>query len=231
MKKYLIIFSALILIVFLFYAGKSTDFEKNIDSEKSKKNYSLKIEQVKSTVDKDKDGIDDYTEILLNARNQIGRVTKYNTSYYSSAYPPEDSGACSDVIWRAFKNTGYDFKKMLDEDIKKNQKNYSNIKTPDPNIDFRRVRNIRTFLEKNTKKLTNSVKPWDEKNLKQWQGGDIVTYDQIPGRLWHIAIVSDKRRKDGVPLIIHNYGGGVKEDDYLLNWPAKITGHYRFDLN
>ena len=36
-------------------------------------------------------------------------------------------------------------------------------------------------------------------NLYQWQAGDIVTYD-YPHE--HIAIVSDKRGKDGVPYIL-----------------------------
>jgi len=44
----------------------------------------------------------------------------------------------------------------------------------------------------------------------------------------HIAIVSDKRRPDGVPYIIHNSGPTPRESDDLLDWPSPITGHYRF---
>lgn len=187
---------------------------------------SLAVPQIISPTDKDNDGIDDYTDIVESARSQIGLVTKYDISYYSTAFPPEDSGACADIIWRTLKDAGYDFKSALDNDIAQNPSAYS-IETPDPNIDFRRVRNIRTYFDRNSTSLTTEVLPWDKTNLKQWQGGDFVTFDQIPGGLWHVAIVSDKRRKDGVPYLIHNYGSGVKESDYLETWPTEITGHYR----
>ncbi len=167
-------------------------------------------------------------DILKEARSQIGVITEYDTDYYQDAYPPENSGVCADVIWRALKQAGYDFKEMLDADMSSYPEDYPSDPIPDPNINFRRVRNIKVFLEKYAESLTTEVIPFDEENLKKWQGGDIVTFDQIEGGLWHVAIVSDERRDDGVPLIIHNYGYGVREDDYLLNWPTQITGHYRF---
>ncbi len=188
----------------------------------------LELARLNSSIDNDGDKVNDYIDIVENARAQIGVVTKYDTNYYSSAFPPADSGACADVIWRALLESGYDFKKMIDEDIVANSEIYP--AKGDSNIDFRRVRNIQVFLEKNTESLTTEVIPGDYENMYQWQGGDIVTFEQIPGGLWHVAIVSDERRKDGVPLIIHNYGYGVKEDDYLLNWPTKINGHYRWML-
>lgn len=165
--------------------------------------------------------------LVIGARSQIGVVTKYDTSYYSTAYPPADTGVCADVIWRAFQETGYDFKKMLDEDIRKNSSAYPQNSLTDENINFRRVQNIRTYLERHAQSLTTEVKPGDKKNLSEWQGGDIVTFAQIKGGLWHIAIISNKRQADGIPLLIHNYGRGVKEDNFLTNWPTKITGHFR----
>ena len=36
------------------------------------------------------------------ARAQIGVVTSYGTGYYAGGYPPEDSGACADVVVRSF---------------------------------------------------------------------------------------------------------------------------------
>ena len=101
----------------------------------------------------------------------------------------------------------------------------------DPNINFRRTQNIRTFLDRHATSLTTDVIPNDLDNLATWQGGDIVTFAQIPGRLWHIAIVSDKRRPDGVPYLIHNHGQGTIEDNYLTDWPAEISGHFRFELH
>lgn len=38
-------------------------------------------------------------------------------------------------------------------------------------------------------------------------------------------IVSDRKTKDGRPLVIHNIGGGAKEEDRLADFP--ITGVYR----
>jgi len=188
-------------------------------------------EKITNPVDKDSDGLDDYTDILEGARAQIGIVTEYDTSYYQDAYPPENSGVCADVIWRALEKAGYDFKDIIDEDMALYPEDYIQDPVPDTNINFRRVRNIKVFLDKYAENLTTEVIPWDKENLSEWQGGDIVSFDQIEGGLWHIAIVSDERRDDGVPLIIHNYGHGVKEDDYLLNWPTEITGHYRWSFD
>lgn len=62
-------------------------------------------------------------------------------------------------------------------------------------------------------------------NLQNWQAGDIVTFAQ-PNE--HIAVVSDKRRPDGVPYILHNPGPTTSETEQLLSWPSPITGHFRF---
>jgi len=189
----------------------------------------LKALQIVSKKDQDGDGVDDYTDILGSARAQIGVVTEYDTSYYQEGYPPENKGACSDVLWRALEDSGYDFKAMLDEDIQKNKSDYPQEPVLDSNINFRRVQNIRIFLDKNVESLTTEVIPNDFENLKEWQAGDIVTFDQIPGGLWHVAIVSDKRRRDGVPYLVHNHGYGVQENDYLIDWPAEISGHFRWN--
>ncbi len=188
------------------------------------------ITQIQSPQDQDADGINDFADIVQSARAQIGVVTEYDTSYYAEAYPPGNKGACADIMWRTLDDVGYDFKTMIDKDMANFPNDYRKDPIPDSNINFRRVENIRVFLNKYTEKLILEVIPSDEENLAQWQGGDIVTYAQIPGGLWHIGIVSDQRRPDGVPLLIHNYGRGVREDDYLLSWPTEITGHYRFVL-
>jgi hypothetical protein len=165
------------------------------------------------------------------ARIQIGTVTEYDTGYYKGGYPPEGRGACSDLVERALYSNGYDLKKNIDTDMKKNPRLYPG--TPDPNINFRRVVNVKIFLDRFAEKLPVCVT--DECFKKGvWQPGDIVTYDQIPGSLWHIAVVSDSSRplrensSIRVPLLIHNYGKGAVEDDLLLHWPAPISGHYRF---
>ena len=104
----------------------------------------------------------------------------------------------------------------MDEDIKNNLEDYD-ITTIDPNIDFRRVKNIKVFLDKYAQKLTN-----DAEEYEKWQGGDIVVYPN------HIAIVSDKRTKDGLNYIIHHDGGLKYEENALKE--KEIIGHYRFSL-
>lgn len=185
--------------------------------------YAMKVV---SALDADHDGVDDYTDIVENARRQIGVVKSYDTSYYSGGYPPDNTGACSDVLWRALEGTGYDFKAMLDTDMTENQDAYPT--KFDTNINFRRTQNILPYLERHAQSFTTKVIPNNLDNLKEWQGGDIVTFAQIPGGLWHVAIVSDKRQRNGVPYLIHNHGQGTVEDKLLTWWPTAITGHFRF---
>lgn len=39
----------------------------------------------------------------------------------------------------------------------------------------------------------------------------------------HIGIISDRRRTDEVPLVIHNEGPVARENDAIRYWPGKIT--------
>ena len=186
----------------------------------------VKIEKIKCSSDKDNDGINDVDEIISGARREVVNKTKYANRYYIGGYPPDDEGVCTDVIWRAYKNAGYDIKSLVDNDIKNKTKDYA-VNTPDPNIDFRRVKNLYIFFKKYSDNLTTDVKPYDIQNLKEWQPGDIVVLNE------HIAIVSDKRRKDGVPFIIHNASFHAKEEDVLMWWSknGRIKGHFRFPKN
>lgn len=184
------------------------------------------VEKLVVPVDKDNDGIYDLDDIVQGARQEVINKPRYRSAYYAGGYPPEDEGVCTDVVWRALKSAGYDLKTMMDEDIKKNLADYPRVnEQPDPNIDFRRVPNQISFFKKYAQCLTTEVIPWDKENLKQWQGGDIVTFGP---HAEHVAIISDKRRRDGVPLIIHNCGPYPREENYLLTWPSPITYHFRF---
>jgi len=176
------------------------------------------IKTVKSKVDFNKNGVDDYTDILLGARKDAENMPKYDGSYFAGGYPPDNRGVCTDVIWRAFKNAGYSLKDMLDKDIKENTGLYPRITgKPDTNIDFRRVPNLKIYFERHAISLT-----LDTAKIDQWQPGDIVTYGSN-----HIAIVSDRRDKAGLPYIIHNAGQPLREEDALKC--RKISGHFRFD--
>lgn len=175
------------------------------------------IEILKSDVDFNNNGVDDYTDFLLGAKKDAKNKPKYKSKYYSGGYPLDNEGVCTDVIWRAFKEAGYSLKDMVDKDIEKNPDDYK-IKVIDKNIDFRRVVNLRVFFDKYATVLTNDIFDIDE-----WMPGDIVIF----GNNKHIGIVSDYRNKNEIAYIIHNGGQPVREEDYLPR--AKVTKHYRFD--
>lgn len=190
---------------------------------KYKKVYYAKdfgIEVIVSNKDTDNDGIDDYTDILLGAKKEAENKPRYKSTYYKDGYPPEDEGVCTDVIWRALKNAGYSLKDMIDEDIANNVDKYPRVAgKPDPNIDFRRVPNLKVYFERNHINLTIELK-----EISEWQPGDIVVFGTS-----HIGIISDKRNKNGIPYLIHNAGQPLREEDTLeLNneW-HKISGHFR----
>jgi len=186
------------------------------------------IEKIQFSSDKDCDGLNDLDDIIEGARKEVQNKTVYRSEYYPGGYPPEGEGVCTDVVWRALKNAGYDLKSMIDLDISKHTSDYPRVEgKPDPNIDFRRVKNQLAFFKKYATNLTLEVKPYDIENLKQWQGGDIVTLDSDE-HIDHVGIISDKRRRDGVPYVIHNGGPKPREEDRLLYWEHKLTGHFRF---
>ena len=175
------------------------------------------IKTIYSESDYDNDNIDDYSDFVLGARKDAQKKPKYISKYYEKSYPPSNEGVCTDVIWRAFKQAGYSLRDMMDQDIRNNPSDYPNIKTPDKNIDFRRVINQKVFFQKYGITLTTSTK-----KIGKWHPGDIVIFEDK-----HIGIISDRRNKDGIPYVIHNGGQENREEDYLTK--QKITGHYRFD--
>lgn len=178
----------------------------------------LGIETVESGSDRNKNGIDDYSDFVLGARKDAKKRPRYDGAYQVGGYPPDNIGVCTDVVWRAFKMAGYSLKDMVDRDIEKRTAEYTNVVRPDPNIDFRRVKNLRVFFKKYAVELTNSLD-----DPSEWQAGDIVIF----GNDKHIGIVSDKRNRKGIPFLLHNGGQPMREEDVLER--AEITGHYRFD--
>ncbi len=177
------------------------------------------ITVVESETDLNKNGIDDYTDILIGAKADAKNHPVYDGRYFGDGgYPPENIGVCTDVVWRAFKNAGYCLRDMVDSDIKNRPASYSEITVRDRNIDFRRVGNLRVFFEEYAQKLTLDIT-----EINEWQAGDIIIF----GNDNHIGIVSDKRNRKGIAYIIHNGGQPKREEDYLKR--ADVTGHYRFD--
>lgn len=187
---------------------------------------SVKIIPIACPIDKDGDGLDDLRDILAGAKAEVKRKPHYFSAYYQGGYPPENEGVCTDVVGRALRDAGYDLRMLVDKDIRDNLTKYPSVEgRPDLNIDFRRVANLIVYFRRNAQELTLEVIPGNVENLQSWQAGDIVTFGH-PNE--HIVVLSDKRRKDGVPYILHNAGPTTSETDQLLSWRSPITGHFRF---
>ena len=213
-KLFLILLSAVFLlgiaggIVFSRYNHTSADRPENL--------YSDEIPQLQSKNDKDKDGIDDQTDILQSALAYTETKPKYLSRYYDNGYPDDGYGVCTDLVANALKGAGYDLMEQVQKDIQSHAKDYD-IDTPDKNIDFRRVKNLRVYFSHTAKQLTT-----DTKKIEEWQGGDIVIFED------HIGIVSDRRNKDGVPYVIHHHDPwqGTYEED-ILQSRDDLTEHFR----
>lgn len=167
-------------------------------------------------------------KLLESANEQIKVTRNYTQEYFVIPYPngdvPIETGACTDVIIRAFRNVGIDLQKEVHEDMSANFALYPTkwgLDKPDTNIDHRRVLNLQTFFTRRGKSLPISNK------ARNFQPGDIVSWDLNGKGMTHIGIVSNLwNEKTRRFAIIHNIGGGVNEEDVLFEW--KITGHYRY---
>ncbi len=216
MKKVILFFIFSCTLIFILY-------KLNIIEHKSYPSEYFGIQPLKSEVDFDHDGIDDYTDILNGAKETARKKVAYRSAYYDGGYPPDNEGVCTDVIWRSLLHAGYDLKSLVDEDIQKDVDAYYRVDgNPDPNIDFRRVPNLLVFFQRNTDELSTNIYEFD-----QWMPGDIVVFSDN-----HIAIVSDKRNANGVPFIIHNANQMRREEDILeeYNFFKGVSGHFRFNL-
>lgn len=217
-----------VLLLLFSGCGKNLSLEMKQPEPKlqPEPEFYLQVPTIECLLDKDQDGITDLKDIVAGGKEEVQRRPRYRDAYYAGGYPPENEGVCTDVIWRALHHAGYDLKAMIDDDIRQNAALYPRVNEGrDSNIDFRRVQNLRVFFQRHGQELTTEVIPNDVDNLSQWQPGDIVTF-ALPHE--HIAIISDLRRPDGVPFILHNGGPVASEEDRLLTWPSPITGHYRF---
>lgn len=151
----------------------------------------------------------------------------HGNGYYSNGgFPPSDTGVCSDVIWRAYRDMGIDFHATFQKDVERHPLLYEG--DLDSNINYRRVKRLQMYFSRTAKILTNSIIPNDLVNLKEWQPGDIVIFDVLPSNhLWHVGIIADSRRDDGIPYMLDNHGDGVGITITLLDWPTKVIGHFR----
>lgn len=185
----------------------------------------LHVPEEYTQIDLNNNGIADPIDIVQAARKEVEQRTPYKSAYYAGGYPPESEGVCTDVIWRGLLGANINLKDLMDADIDGDTDSYPRVNgNPDPNIDFRRVPNQAVFLEKYAISLTTDLIAGNAENLKEWQPGDIVVF--LDG-YHHVAIISDKRAKDGTPYVIHNnppFAAEVK----LKSFKTPIAGHYRW---
>ena len=193
MKKGIIIGIAICIVIILV-----TPLMLYINTQNIKEYYTNEdfgIEKYVSKIDKDQDGIDDQTDFLQNVRSYVATKPKYQSKYYGLIGYPDD---------------GYG-------DIVSRKEEYG-IDTPDINIDFRRVKNLKIYLDKYAISLTT-----DLSDISQWQGGDIVIFNK------HIGVISDKRNEKGIPFLIHHAHLYQREyeENVLELMEQDIIGHYR----
>jgi len=167
--------------------------------------------------------------LIAAARRQVGVTLSYDSAYSRLSFPngdvPRARGVCTDVVIRAYRDAfGLDLQSLVNADMRAAFAAYPrtwSLRAPDPNIDHRRVPNLRTWLER-----AGAALPVP-RHAQGWRPGDIFT-SLVDGRGTHIGLVSD-RNGAKAPLIIHNIGAGAREEDALLAWP--ITGRYRWSID
>ncbi len=174
------------------------------------------IVRYRSKTDKDKDGLDDQSDIYQATRAYLAKSPKYKSKYYEGGYPDDGQGVCTDVVAFALRDAGYDLQSLLAADIAASPEAYA-IEKPDPNIDFRRVRNLSVYLQRHAIALTTDLSA-----IEVWQPGDIVVFKK------HIGMISDKRDKQGVPFLLHHaHPYQVTYEEPLAAYQENIVGHYR----
>ncbi|MGM8911040.1 DUF1287 domain-containing protein [Psychrobacter sp. 1U1] len=166
------------------------------------------------------------SKLAADAKKQIGVTVNYDATYQKLDFPrgdvPMKTGRSTDVIVRAYRLQNIDLQQLVNHDMKSNWSEYPKnwgLKSPDNNIDHRRVANLEVFFERHGKSLSVTDKD-------SFKTGDIVTWRLPKDNVPHIGIVSNKKTADGTPLIIHNIGDGTQEENILFTYP--IAKHFRY---
>lgn len=168
-------------------------------------------------------------DLVTAAMERTQQQVRYDGAYVRLDYPmgdvAADTGVCTDVVIRTYRQLGIDFQQLVHEDMRDNFESYPSkriwgLKRPDKNIDHRRVPNLQKFFTRNGQSLPVTNQGSD------YKAGDLVTW-MINGNLPHIGIVVKQRSNDDKrPLVVHNIGRGPQLQDMLFDYP--ITGHYRY---
>jgi uncharacterized protein len=166
-------------------------------------------------------------KLVAGGIEQTDYTRSYDPAYVAIAYPggdvPKETGVCTDVVIRAFRQVGVDLQKEVHEDMQANFSDYPHewsLTQPDPNIDHRRVPNLMQFFKRNGKSRPIT------QNSADYKPGDVVAWDLGDGN-WHIGLVTNIRSNLTQNYkVVHNIGSGARVEDILLAWT--IIGHYRY---
>lgn len=220
MKNPKSLFLFLLTLIFIFNSACG----KSVSSLVESKNPALPVEKPKLAEIQS----NEIKKLLESAIEQKKITRGYDPNYVVIPYPngdvPIETGVCSDVVIRAFRTAGIDLQKEVHEDMRKDFSAYPKkwgLKSPDANIDHRRVPNLQTFFTRRGKSLLIT------ENGADYKPGDVVAWDLDGKGMTHIGLVSnDWNEQTKRYSIIHNIGGGVLEEDKIFDW--KIIGHYRY---
>ena len=165
--------------------------------------------------------------LAMAAQERTYHTVQYDGRYVAIGYPggdiAPDRGVCTDVVIRSYRALGVDLQREVHEEMRAHFDAFPRIwghARPDSNIDHRRVPNLEVFFARQGEVLPVTRDPAD------YAPGDLVTW-RLVDRLPHIGIITQARSEDGHrPLVVHNIGNGVRQDDVLFSYP--LTGHFRY---
>ena len=168
------------------------------------------------------------------ARSQVGVTKAYDPSYRAIPYPNGDvlrsTGVCADVLVRAARDAWRaDLQQLIHEDMTRNFDAYPSrrawgLKGPDSNIDHRRVLKLETYLTRRRAPLGVAPPKTAGDRFDDPRPGDILTWRVWGGRP-HIGVVSEGPER---VRVVHNIGGGAKEEPLWMFKLHTAVGHYRW---
>jgi hypothetical protein len=174
--------------------------------------------------DRDGDGIVDRLDVLLGAKKLLANKAEYIERYVGLRYPggdvPRTEGVCTDTVIRSLRNAGLDLQKEVHEDIARAPRAYPMVEKVDASINHRRVKTILPWFKRHFTELPKGT---------PYQPGDVVFFDTFPSKAGpdHLGVVSDRRTREGLPLVINNWTvGSVDAEMELLSW-VPVTHHFR----
>jgi uncharacterized protein YijF (DUF1287 family) len=152
----------------------------------------------------------------------------FDPSYYKIPYPDGDvapgKGKEADLLIRSYRRLGIDLQKEVHEDMAANFRVYPQLwgaLAPDPNIDHRRVANLRRFFERKGETLEATRNPAD------YKPGDVVIWSLANAEAHIGIVVPGPIHRGEEPWVVHHpENGNVKWENVLFD--HKIDAHFRY---